>query len=98
MSVAESLEQQIDLDAELGRWCVVIYNNDHTPIDAVVMILIQATGCDQEEAEIETWEAHHFGRARVHFADQQECEQAAKVISGIGVRAEVCREWSEVPA
>ena len=73
----------------------VIFNNDFTQVDDVVAVLIEATRCPIEEARIETWEAHHFGRAAVHFAAREECERAASIISRIGVRTEVSPEWSE---
>lgn len=78
-----------------GRWMVVIFNNDHNSVDEVMDVLVKATGCDLEEAAIETWEAHHFGKAPVHFASQEECDQVAGVISRIGVRAEVTKEWMD---
>lgn len=78
-----------------GRWMVVIFNNDHTPRDLVVMALIRATACDHAEAETETWEAEHYGRASVHFAPQEECVQAAEIIRSIGVETEVLPEWND---
>ncbi|MGV3615943.1 MAG: ATP-dependent Clp protease adaptor ClpS [Fimbriimonas sp.] len=78
-----------------GRWMVVIYNNDTNDIDEVIDAVMRATGCDPEEAFIETWEAHHFGKAPVHFASKPECEDAASVISAIGVRTEVSPEWED---
>lgn len=79
-----------------GRWMVVIYNNDTNSLDEVVSILIRATGCDVEEAMIETWEAHTYGKAPVHFSsDRAECDRAAAVISTIGVKTEVAREWED---
>lgn len=78
-----------------GRWVVVIFNNDHTPRDLVVLALIRATACDHLEAEMETWEAEHYGRALVHFAPKEECVQAAEIIQSIGVKTEVSREWND---
>jgi len=78
-----------------GRWMVVIYNNDTNTIDQVIDILIQATGCDAEEAAIETWEAHTYGKAPVHFSSQTDCEEAARIISSIGVKTEVAPEWND---
>ncbi|HWA83635.1 MAG TPA: ATP-dependent Clp protease adaptor ClpS [Fimbriimonadaceae bacterium] len=78
-----------------GRWMVVIFNDDHTPYDMVILALVRATGCDLREAEMETWEAHHFGKAPVHFSSKEECDQAAAVISSIGVKTEVCPEWED---
>jgi ATP-dependent Clp protease adaptor protein ClpS len=74
---------------------VVIFNNETNSIDEVIDVLMQATGCDAEEAAIETWEAHHYGKAPVHFASKGECDEAAETISRIGVKTEVAQEWSE---
>jgi ATP-dependent Clp protease adapter protein ClpS len=84
-------------DANLGsgRWMVVIYNNDSNSMDEVIEILIRATGCDIEEASIETWEAHTFGKAPVHFSSKSVCEDAAKLISSVGIRTEVAPEWQD---
>jgi len=82
-------------DVRTGRWMVVIYNDDVTPYDIVIFALMRATSCGRREAEIETWEAHTFGKAPVHFASKVECEQAAAIISSIGVKTEVCPEWEE---
>jgi ATP-dependent Clp protease adapter protein ClpS len=79
----------------LGRWMVMIYNNDHTPFDVVVAIIMRATGCDLQEAEIETWEAHTMGKAPVHFASENECHAAARIIESVGVKTEVAKEWDE---
>lgn len=78
-----------------ARWMVVIYNNETNTVDEVVEILMQATGCDEEEAHIEMWEAHHLGKSSVHFAARTECEDIASVIASIGVRAEVTPEWED---
>ncbi len=84
-----------DGNTGLGRWMTVIYNDDHTPYDLVVHVIMVATNCDQEEAEIETWEAHHYGKAPVHFSSREECEHVARVISQIGVKTEVSPEWND---
>lgn len=84
-----------DSDTSHGRWMVVMFNNDVTPYDDVIRILMQATRCDLREAAIETWEAHTFGKAMVHFAARPECVAAAEVISTIGVKTAVCLEWDE---
>ena len=78
-----------------GRWMVVIYNNDHTSMDEVIEVLMQATACDMQEAYIEMWEAHTFGKAPVHFAGKQECVDAAAIINTVGVKTEVAPEWND---
>ena len=78
-----------------GRWMVVIYNNDHTSMDHVIDVLMLATGCEEQEAYIEMWEAHTFGKAPVHFSSREECDEAAGIISTAGVKTEVAPEWAE---
>jgi len=85
----------LDNGVGTGRWMVVIYNNDTTAIDDVIAILMRATGCSLQEASIETWEAHHFGKAPVHFSSRNECEIVAAMIASIGVQTQVRREWDD---
>jgi ATP-dependent Clp protease adaptor protein ClpS len=77
---------------EAGEYAVVIFNNDANSFDQVIAVLMHATECDLQEATLETWEAHTFGQAKVHFAPQLECKHVARIISAIGVRTEVRKE------
>lgn len=96
MAATQTLPETLDPSAgEQGRHMVVIFNDDHTEYEAVVTVLMQATGCDRQEAEMETWEAHHHGQAAVHFSSQSDCNEVATVISSIGVKTEVRREWDD---
>lgn len=78
-----------------GRWMTVIFDNDDNSMDEVVEVLMRATRCDEEEAAIEMWEAHTYGKAPVHFASREECLAAAGIIETIGVRTEVAPEWDD---
>lgn len=95
--MSKPLLDPISMDNPLidGRWMVLIYDNDTNSVDEVVEVLMLATGCDEQEAFIEMWEAHTFGKASVHFASRTECGEVAEVISAIGVRTEVTREWKD---
>lgn len=73
----------------------VIYNNDVTPFDRVIEALMVATDCELEEAQIETWEAHTYGKAPVHFDSRTTCEGVAAVITSFGIRTEVEPEWKD---
>lgn len=84
-----------DQNTHSGRWMVTIFDNDTNTVDQVEDVLMLATGCDAQEAAIETWEAHTFGKAPVHFASQSGCEEAARIISAIGVKTEVAPEWQD---
>ena len=75
-----------------GGWIVTVYNNEYNTWDEVVFILMAATGCDEEEANIETWEVDNLGKSVVHHGSQDVCETAASIIAQIGIRVEVSKE------
>ena len=84
-----------DLDtrrSEQEGYIVIVYDNDKNTWDEVVMILQKATGCTQQEAEIETWEVDNLGKSVVHHGGQEECNRAAGIIRTIGIRVEVVEE------
>lgn len=75
-----------------ASYVVTVFNNDHNTYEEVIDILIRATACPRDEAELETWEIDNLGRSVVHYGDQKECETAAEVIRQIGIRVEVSEE------
>lgn len=75
-----------------GGWIVTVYNNETNTYDEVIEILMVATGCGLEEAEMETWEIDHLGQSVVHQADQEECESVAATIRQIGIVVKVSQE------
>lgn len=78
-----------------GRYVTIIFNNDTNTFEEVVESIAYATGCTMEEAYIETWEAHVYGKAAIHFSSQVVCSAVAAIISNIGVKTEVRPEWEE---
>lgn len=78
-----------------GRWMVVIYNNAINTFEEVIEVLLRATGCGTDEAYMETWEAHTYGQAPVHFSNRDECEIVAAMVSSIGIRTTVRPEWED---
>lgn len=83
---------ELDSTSTFGGWVVTVFNNDHNTWDEVIQILILATGCDFEEAELETWEIDHLGRSVVHHGEKEECDDAAAVIAQIGIEVRVSKE------
>jgi ATP-dependent Clp protease adapter protein ClpS len=75
-----------------GSWVVVVFNNNYNTYDEVITILIMATNCSLDEAEIETWEIDHLGKSVVHHGEKEECQQAAATISLIGIKVQVSQE------
>lgn len=86
-----TLEELAD-DTGSGGWIVTVFDNDYNTWDEVVSILITATGCGLDEAQMETWEVHHLGRSVVHHGSETVCNKAAQVISTIGIRVTVSEE------
>lgn len=87
-TVVEPDAVQVTKPQSDGDWLVTVYNNETNTYVEVVAILMLATGCDAEEAYIETWEIDHYGQCTVHRASQEICEKTAKVIATIGIRVE----------
>lgn len=85
---APILEEQ-ELELEHAGWIVTVFDNDHNTYEQVMAILMIATGCTAEEAYMEAWEIDHLGKSVVHYACEQECREAAEVISKIGIRVTV---------
>lgn len=95
LNTTEVIEAPVETQETIlneDRWVVVVYNNDHNTYDEVIMILMIATHCTLEEAEIETWEVDHLGKSVVHVADQEECEDVARIIRQIGIQVEVIED------
>jgi hypothetical protein len=81
-----------DLEASDHGWIVTVYNNDYNTYEEVITILILATGCLMEEAEMEAWEVDHLGRSVVHHGKETDCRKAGEIIGKIGIRVEVTQE------
>jgi len=74
------------------NFVVVVYDNDYNSVEEVMMILMLATSCDEEEAAIETWEVHHLGKSVVHHDTEVECQRVADIIARIQIQVEVREE------
>ena len=86
---AEISEGSIDTSS---GWIVTVFDNDRNTFDEVVDVLIRATSCTVEEAEIETWEVDQLGRSVVHHGCETECRRTAAIIAEIGIHVEVSQE------
>lgn len=69
-------------------WIVIVYDNETNTYEEVMVILMLATGCGEEEAYVEAWEVDHYGKCVVHRAAGDECRTVAEVVATIGIRAE----------
>jgi ATP-dependent Clp protease adaptor protein ClpS len=92
MSIVPLPDLLIESQIDFSDWIVRVHNNDKNTYDEVISILMQATGCDAQEAYLEAWEIDHLGSCVVHYGAQQECRDAAGIIATIGIRVEVAQE------
>ncbi|MES1227840.1 MAG: ATP-dependent Clp protease adaptor ClpS [Armatimonadota bacterium] len=72
----------------LEEWQVIVFNNEVNTYEEVMTVLMLSTGCDAEEAYIETWEVDHDGQCCVHRSSEEECNRVAEVIRAIGIVVE----------
>jgi ATP-dependent Clp protease adaptor protein ClpS len=56
-------------------WRVIIHNDDSTPYDFVIDILLRIFGLDRPKAELVTWTAHTTGIAYVTSLPRKEAER-----------------------
>jgi len=93
MAAPGILERPLEQGPGSGNhWVVVVYNNDENTWDEVVTILMKATGCTEQEADMETWEIDALGKSVVHHGAEDVCLAAAEIIRQIGIRVEVATE------
>jgi ATP-dependent Clp protease adapter protein ClpS len=93
MAAIESPQKQGQSEIHASRdYLVIVYNNETNTFDEVTFIIMLATGCPPDEAEMETWEIHHLGKSVVHNASEPECTRIAEIIATIGIRVEVVKE------
>ncbi len=78
-----------DGDTKGDGYRVLLYNDDHTPVDAVVKQVIKATKCSMLKATKITLEAHNKGRAICFRGAREKCQQVALVLREIRLQCEV---------
>ncbi len=85
-----SEDERLDDTEKTGDgYRVLLYNDDHTPVDAVVKQVIKATKCSLLKATKITLEAHHKGRAVCFRGSREKCQQVALVLREIRLQCEV---------
>jgi len=66
-------------------WNVILYNDEHHPIDAVIFQVQKATGVSMEAAFEITITAHTKGRAVCFTGTRKECERVANILKEINL-------------
>ncbi|HEX9998046.1 MAG TPA: ATP-dependent Clp protease adaptor ClpS [Abditibacterium sp.] len=68
---------------------VILYDDDHTPVDLVVEQLVKATGYTLEKAARITSEVEIKGRAVCFNGSREQCHKVARVLREIRLQCEV---------
>jgi len=68
---------------------VIVFNNEFNTFEEVITIIQKAISCSLELAEHIAWEIHDKGKAKVMIAPYHTAEEAAEVISSIGIKVSV---------
>jgi ATP-dependent Clp protease adaptor protein ClpS len=68
---------------------VILYNDDHTPVDAVIEQVIKATQCSRQKSIQITIEAHEKGRAICYRGSRGKCQEVTKILREIRLQCEV---------
>ena len=93
-TISPRIIEQISELSDPG-WKVTVFNNETNTYQEVILILVAATGCDVEEAYVETWEIDRHGQCIVHRGSQEECEKARDIIATIGIHVEAAIDDGE---
>ena len=76
MPPVTEVEADVDTEERLEPLCrVIIHNDDVTPMDYVVSILVEEFGRTRPDAEQIMREAHHSGAAHVMTCGREEAER-----------------------
>jgi len=79
-----------EADTGLGQpWVVILFNDDYHTFDDVIAQVQKATGCSPAEAFHITYAAHTNGQAVAYVGERLACEQVARILREIDLRAEV---------
>jgi ATP-dependent Clp protease adaptor protein ClpS len=58
------IDERVEIDVEMPRlWTVVFLNDDVTPMELVIDILLSVFNMEKEQAKKKTLEIHNFGAA-----------------------------------
>lgn len=66
-------------------YSIIVFNNDFTPFEIVLMILCKAVPLNENEAFQKTYEIHEKGSACVYSGSKIHCYKIASALSAVKV-------------
>jgi len=88
MPVIEKTFKKVTLK-RAPRFCNVLYNNNHTTMDLVIIICNQVFGLSMEESKRKTLEIHESGKAIIFINSKEVCEHKDALVSNY------CRKYDD---
>lgn len=70
-------------------WQVLLYDDDIHTFEEVIVQLIKATGCSEQQAERHAWTVHTAGKDCVYSGEFFECFRVQGVLREIGLVTEI---------
>jgi ATP-dependent Clp protease adapter protein ClpS len=70
-------------------WRVILYDDDVHTFDEVIVQLVKATGCSEQQAERHAWTVHTEGKDCVYTGDFVACFQVQGVLREIQLVTEI---------
>ena len=69
-------------------WTVVLHNDDYTPMDFVIAVLVEVFHLSVEDAEVITMRVHHEGKSPVGQFTKEIANSKAKHVSYLAEQCE----------
>jgi ATP-dependent Clp protease adaptor protein ClpS len=73
--VIEPVEETVAEEALESLWKIIVHNDDFTPYDFVIIVLVRFFDLNGSDAERITWTAHNKGAALVRVLPLKEAEK-----------------------
>ena len=82
--VEEVTEERVDTP-----WRVILFDDDIHTFEEVILQLMKATGCSEQQAATHAWTVHTVGKDTVYEGEFFECFRVQGVLREIGLVTEI---------
>lgn len=86
------LQLTSEIEKQEKRFKLILFNDDHHTMDAVIKQLIRALQCTVARAMQLMLEAHHTGSSVVKVGGEEECKKARKILEEIDLATDLVEE------
>jgi ATP-dependent Clp protease adapter protein ClpS len=86
---ADVLEEDAPSAGVVTPWRVILFNDEIHTFEEVILQLIKATGCSEQQAEAHAWTVHTKGKARVYEGEFEDCFRVQGILREIQLVTEI---------